>query len=397
MLFEVLVLKNKLEKRLLLRARDEKEALLRLEKLNLKVLKLNKTRKNTLFAPSLKQNELALIYEQMALLLEAGLGFLESINSLYEQSYSAKIKLFLGQIKENLSYGQNLSSCFENTDFKLAQSEIALIKMGENTGNLAFVFDKLADLKRKNLAIKKRFKKALSYPLLVFVSIIIAFLSLILFVLPEFRRIFEDFGVSLPLITRVLFGIYEFLSAYFTLIFMGLVLGILAFFMLYQKSAKFSLYIDFCLLKIPLLRLIIFYKEFSSFFLILSLLLRNKIDLIKALELSNLSLENKFLAQKCAKIALFCKQGIALDSAFKKLNLFESVILSMLHIGMKSANLANMCEKISNLYESKQESLSDRLLSLLEPLMTLFVALLVLMLALGIFLPMWQLSSLASF
>ena len=126
--------------------------------------------------------------------------------------------------------------------------------------------------------------------------------------------------------------------------------------------------------------------------MLFSILIKSGVTVSKALKLAQSSFDNIYLKQKCQKIAEFCEQGLSLDEAFKKIALFENIVLGMISVAMKSAKLDLMSEKISYYYESKSADLTQSLFSLLEPLMTLVVGILVLFLALGIFLPMWELN-----
>lgn len=110
------------------------------------------------------------------------------------------------------------------------------------------------------------------------------------------------------------------------------------------------------------------------------------------MHLAKSSFSNAFLAKQCEQIAEFLAQGLSLDEAFKKVGVFENLVVGMLSVAMKSAKLDMMSEKIAEYYETKGDDLTEALLRILEPLMTLFVAILVLFLALAIFLPMWELN-----
>ncbi|EDP2889583.1 type II secretion system F family protein, partial [Campylobacter jejuni] len=113
----------------------------------------------------------------------------------------------------------------------------------------------------------------------------------------------------------------------------------------------------------------------------------------KAFDLAIIGLENKFLIFQYKKLFSFIDSGLELSQAFKKIDIFDSLVFSMLSVAMKSGRLEVLSEEIAKYYQQKSENLMDRFLIFLEPMMTLFVALLVLFLALGIFLPMWELSS----
>lgn len=146
----------------------------------------------------------------MALLCEAGLSVQEGIGQLHTM-HSCKI---MKKVLENLILAQNLSQAFDNANFGLNRAELALIKMAENTGKIGEVFRQISKLREKSMENKRQLKRALRYPALVFSSIIGAFLFLMLFVVPNFKDLFENLGANLPFITRLMLGIYDFLNIY---------------------------------------------------------------------------------------------------------------------------------------------------------------------------------------
>lgn len=352
---------------------------------------------NSLIKKRLKATNLAFFYKEIALLLDAGVSLQQALAEIAENADDKAMQSLLNSLITALQSGASLSQAFENSAFSFAKSELALIKMGEKTGDLAMIFAKLCELKEKNLANAKALKKALSYPCFVLITLVVAFCALMLFVVPQFKGIFDEFDLALPLITRAMLGIYAFLSENLAtlLVFIGLCVALLL--ALYRNSHAFSYLIDSILLKIPLISRAIFYHQSAEFFLVFSLLLKSGVSTDEALNLAKSSFANKFLRQKCTKIAEFCEQGLMLEAAFKKAKMFESLVLGMLAVAMKSAKLALMSEKIAAFYESRADELTARFLALLEPLMTLLVAVLVLFLALGIFLPMWELNQSVKF
>lgn len=337
----------------------------------------------------LKSLNLTLLFKELSLLLEAGISLQLALNELYQNSENKDIKRLINRLIVALKSGQNLSSAFENSGFAFDKSELALIKMGENTGDLSFVFSRLSNWREKKLNNTKRLKKALSYPLFVFCTLVIAFCALMFFVVPQFQGIFDDFAIELPLITQIMLQIYEFLAHSYEI--MLILLGIFAL-LCFVLHKNFSFVVDKLILKLPLLGRLIFYHQSTQFFLVFSMLIKSGISVSKALILAKSSFANTFLAKKCEKINEFCEQGLGLDEAFKKVKIFDSLTVGMLAVAMKSAKLDVMSEKISQFYEAKSEDLMESFLRILEPLLTFFVAILVLFLALGIFLPMWELN-----
>ncbi|EAI4549221.1 TPA: type II secretion system F family protein [Campylobacter jejuni] len=337
----------------------------------------------------LKDENFILFFKELALLCEVGLSVQEAIKELYLM-HSCKI---MKKILDNLILAQNLNQAFENANFGLNRAELALIKTAEKTGKISEVFSQISKLREKSLESQKQLKKAFRYPTLVFLSIIGAFLFLMLFVVPNFKDLFENLGASLPFITHVMLEIYNFLDSYGIFCIFLFVVFIVMLILAYKNFHSFAFSCDFLFLKIPLISRLIIYNQNYYFFMVFSLLLKNGISISKAFDLAIIGLENKFLIFQYKKLFSFIDSGLELSQAFKKIDIFDSLVFSMLSVAMKSGRLEVLSEEIAKYYQQKSENLMDRFLIFLEPMMTLFVALLVLFLALGIFLPMWELSS----
>ncbi|EAJ5193905.1 type II secretion system F family protein [Campylobacter jejuni] len=337
----------------------------------------------------LKDENFILFFKELALLCEVGLSVQEAIRELYLM-HSCKI---MKKILDNLILAQNLNQAFENANFGLNRAELALIKTAEKTGKISEVLSQISKLREKSLESQKQLKKAFRYPTLVFLSIIGAFLFLMLFVVPNFKDLFENLGTSLPFITHVMLEIYNFLDDYGIFCIFLFVIFIVMLILAYKNFHSFAFSCDFLFLKIPLISRLIIYNQNYYFFMVFSLLLKNGISISKAFDLAIIGLENKFLIFQYKKLFSFIDSGLELSQAFKKIDIFDSLVFSMLSVAMKSGRLEVLSEEIAKYYQQKSENLMDRFLIFLEPMMTLFVALLVLFLALGIFLPMWELSS----
>lgn len=337
----------------------------------------------------LKDENFILFFKELALLCEVGLSVQEAIKELYLM-YSCKI---MKKILDNLILAQNLNQAFENANFGLNRAELALIKTAEKTGKISEVFSQISKLREKSLESQKQLKKAFRYPTLVFLSIIGAFLFLMLFVVPNFKDLFENLGASLPFITHVMLEIYNFLDSYGIFCIFLFVVFIVMLILAYKNFHSFAFSCDFLFLKIPLISRLIIYNQNYYFFMVFSLLLKNGISISKAFDLAIIGLENKFLIFQYKKLFSFIDSGLELSQAFKKIDIFDSLVFSMLSVAMKSGRLEVLSEEIAKYYQQKSENLMDRFLVFLEHMMTLFVAFLVLFLALGIFLPMWELSS----
>lgn len=323
------------------------------------------------------------------MLCEVGLSIQEALKEI-SKTYSYKNT---DKILDNILLGMSLNTAFENANLGLTKAELTLIKMAENTGKLSEVFLQIAKLREKSTENDKRLQKALRYPLLVFFSTLSSFIFLMLFVIPNFKDLFENLGANLPLITKIMLQIYDFLQHYavFALILFVFILFFIVMF--YRKLHFFAYLCDSLILKIPIIAPFIKYHQNYYFFMIFALLLQSGIPFSKSFYLAIDGIKNKKMIFLYQKLFSLIDSGLELSVSFKKIGIFDSLVISMLNIAMKSSKLEFLSEEISKYYEKKIENFMDKFLVLLEPLMTLFVAILVLFLALGVFLPMWELSS----
>lgn len=340
----------------------------------------------------LKSEDIILFFKEFSLLLGVGLSIKEALNQL-ENHCTKDLKIAIYGLQTQLNLGQNLSKSFESSNFNLNSSELTLIKISEKTGDLSKIFSQMALLREKLSLNQKRFKKATHYPILVFLALMVAFLFLMFFVVPQFKDLFENLGQALPLITRILLGGYEFLNHYFAFLILAFCCGFFLHILGVKKNQNYAFMIDYFLLKIPILSRFILYHQNYYFFMIFSLLLKSGVELSMAFDLASSSVSNGFLRFKFNQIATSLEQGLELSQAFTRAKIFDELVLSLLSTAMKSAKLDFLSEEIANFYAQKQENLLEKFLVLLEPLMTLCVGILVLFLALGLFLPLWELSS----
>lgn len=351
---------------------------------------------NIFFKKRLKDSILLIFYKELSILLDSNISLQNAIKEL-EKSAKSDLKIFLNNISKLLNSGQNLTSAFKNSSFYFNNTELTLLELAEHSGELAKIFAKLCELKEKKIENLKKLKKALSYPCFVFITLIFAFCAIILLILPQFKNLFNEFNIELPLITRMFLNFYDFLSEFYLVIIFAFVAFIFIFILLYKNRQDFAYIVDMIISKIPIVSSLIFYSQSSQFFFVLSVLSEANIVALKSVKLASANFQNKFIKQKIKEIQILMEQGLSLELAFDKVKIFDTLVISMLNTAMKSAKLGKICENISRYYEVKLDDKLSLILNLIEPLMTFVVAIGVLFLALGIFLPMWELNSINKF
>ncbi|AJC90309.1 transformation system, type II secretion system membrane protein CtsF [Campylobacter subantarcticus] len=332
----------------------------------------------------IKEEEFIFILKDLNMVLKAGLSLQEVILEFARSNHDAHIAKIFSVIYNKLKNGSSYNEAFRGI---LNSRECAILKICDGKEDLYKAFEIIINLKEKNLYSFKQFKKAITYPLFVFICIILAFFVLMILVLPEFKTLFLHLELDLPKITQILFVLGDFFKHFYVFIILSV-----GFFITLACSFRKSLFFHKILFHFPVFGKIIFYQDKFCFFLIFSYLLKAGVDIKRAFELACEGIENQFFKNKMFFIKISFESGLDLDQAFFNTRLFEPFVVRMLNLGLKSSKLDEGTYGLALFYEYKKENYIQRFLSVLEPLMTVFMAILILILALGVFLPMWQIN-----
>ncbi|WP_299804523.1 type II secretion system F family protein, partial [Sulfuricurvum sp. RIFOXYD2_FULL_44_160] len=177
----------------------------------------------------LKQDSLIAAIRQLAVMTNAGISIHDSLKEIAEATTDKTLQTVLGTIAEDINAGHSLSHSAHNFSYELGNLSLAMIELGEKTGNMAEALHKLADMLeeiRRNII---KFKKAMAYPRNVMIAMAIAFTVLISYVVPQFKTIFEQLGAELPLPTKILLFLEHLFNTYGLYVLAGIFIFIFAF------------------------------------------------------------------------------------------------------------------------------------------------------------------------
>ncbi|WP_300447319.1 type II secretion system F family protein [uncultured Helicobacter sp.] len=364
----------------------EIKALSGFEFLHLQILRLDN---------KITKQDIAALFMQISTMLSASLPILEVIEVCAKNTKKSPLKRTLLEIAYRLNLGQKLSLAFKEHRAIFGDMTWNMIALGEKSGELGEIFKMLSNHLIKEYKNKGKIKRALFYPTLVLLSIIGAFIGLVLFVLPEFLMMFEEFKVNLPIYTRILIHLKSFFT-HFGLLFCVLVCGGgLMLYRFYKHSQSFRHSLHAFVLHIPLIGEIIKLNMFYQYTFTLFLQLKSATPLDMALSLSNNALYNLALRAAFIRVLESIKNGKSLSLALTQENVIDDISLALIAAGEQSGKLPEMLEVCAKRFEEIAQEKIDFLISLIEPLLSLVMGILLLFLALGVFVPMWDMSSAA--
>jgi len=323
----------------------------------------------------------------------AGISIHDSLSEIALATDDQALKHVFTKLADDINSGHSLSNSMENFRFELGNLTIAMVQLGEKTGNLDEALYALANMLEEIRSNFIKFKKAMAYPRNVMIAMAIAFTILISFVVPKFKSIFEQLNTELPLPTQILLTLEHLFNNYGPYVLIALFLAFMAFKYLINNYKHIRFAWHQFLLKTYLIKNIIKFSTLSRFTLVFSELVRAGIPIAEALETSISMIDNLPLKQKLSSVRLTVEKGGTLNTGLLETKLFENMIIQMVRAGEDSGTLDAMMQKVAEYYKMRFDAIIDGLSDAIEPIMLVIIASMVILLALGIFLPIWGLGS----
>jgi general secretion pathway protein F len=341
----------------------------------------------------IKPDSLIAAIRQLAVMTNAGISIYDSLTNIADATSEEALKIVFTKLAEDINSGRSLSHAMEQFRFELGNLTIAMVQLGEKTGNLDESLYALADMLEEIRANFIKFKKAMAYPRNVMIALAIAFVVLISYVVPNFKTMFEKLGAELPLPTRILLELEHLFNNYGLYVLAGLFTAFTIFKFLINNYKNIRYKWHKVLLRTYLIKNLILYSTLSRFTLVFSELVRAGIPIAEALDTSIAMIDNLPLKLKFSSIKMDVEKGLSLNKGMEKTNLFENMIIQMVSAGEDSGTLDAMINKVAAYYKMKFDAIIDGLSEAIEPIMLFIIAGMVILFALGIFLPMWDMGN----
>lgn len=360
-------------------------------------VKIEEEREGGLLGPNflerfqrITSEDLIIFSRQLATLIGAGLPFTTSLDALIEQTENKRLKRVITQIRRDLEGGSSFSDALAKHPAVFDDLFVNMIRAGEAGGVLDEILDRLATLAEHDAETRARIKAATRYPKIVIAAITVAFFILVTFVIPKFAELYANFKAELPLPTRILIGINNFIHHYWYLSLVAVVLAIVGI-RQYVRTPIGRLQWDGLKLKLPVFGPIFLKTALSRFSRIFGTLTRSGLPILETLEIVSKTVGNVVIARVVDNIRDSARQGRGVVQPMRLSRVFPPTVIQMVAIGEETGKMEEMLMKVSNYYDMQVEYAIRNLSTTLEPLLLLIIGGMVLFLALAIFLPWWNL------
>jgi type IV pilus assembly protein PilC len=376
-------------------AKSEAVARADLRQMGIRVISIKKKPK-PLFGAKVQKitpGDIAIFSRQLATMLEAGVPLVQSFDIIGKGHENASMQHLLLSIKADIEGGSTLAEALKKNPIYFDELFCNLVEAGEHAGVLETLLDKIATYKEKTESLKKKIKKALTYPIAVLVVAFVVTAILLIFVVPVFEELFQGFGADLPAFTRMVIDLSEWMQAWWWVI-VAVVFGCVYTFGYFKKrSRKFNHALDRMLLKIPVVGLILNKSAVARFARTLSTMSAAGVPLVEALESVAGSCGNIIYSDAVLKMREEVSTGQRLQFAMQQTALFPHMVVQMVAIGEESGSIDTMLTKVADFFEEEVDNLVDNLSSLMEPIIMSVLGVLVGGLIVAMYLPIFKMGA----
>ncbi|MGP4844579.1 type II secretion system F family protein [Marinobacter sp. 1Y8] len=334
--------------------------------------------------------DVAMLTRQLATMMKAGVPLVQSFDIVADGLDHKGLQDLVIAIRNDVAAGTSFAGALRKHPRQFDDLYCNLVDSGERAGALEQMLDRIAHYLEKTEILKKKVKKAMTYPIAVVVVALIVTAILLVKVVPQFESLFQGFGADLPVFTQMVVHLSEWMQSYWFIVLIGIVGVIFLFKESIRRSKKFSDTVDRVVLKIPVMGEIIDKSAVAKFGRVLSTTFAAGVPLVDALDSVAGATGNAVYRDAVHQIKNEVSSGTQLQTAMRQTNVFPVMAVQLTAIGEESGNLDEMLSKVADHYEAVVDDMVDNLTALMEPMIMSVLGVLVGGLIIAMYLPIFQ-------
>lgn len=348
-----------------------------------------------LFGPRVRSEDMVMLTFQCSTLIGAGIPLLSCLRVLARQMKNSTLRRILDQAARDIEGGASLSDSLAKYPRVFPPVYINMIRAGEASGTLQEMFTRLGDMVEHEAEVRQQVRTALRYPVIVIMALLAACAIMLVFVLPRFVAIFEKFNILLPLPTRILIAVNGMVQEH-GLVLAGCVAALALAVRVWLATRQGRYAWHYVQISMPILGPLLLMAALSRFAYMLATLIKSGLPIIENLEVTSHAVGNDVLAAATDRIRQSVQEGKGLAEPMRKIQFFTPLVVQMVAVGESSGTLEEILFKVSRYYDMEVANGTKRLGTYVEPILTGVLGVMVLFFALAIFLPMWDMTKIAT-
>ncbi len=341
------------------------------------------------FGSGVKMREVVIFTRQFATMINSGLPLVQSLSILAEQTENKRFRKIISEVLHDIESGQTLADSMKKHPQVFTELYVNMVAAGEAGGILDVILLRLATFLEKNDALVRKIKGAMTYPAVMLFVVVAATTILLWKVVPVFANIFLDAGLALPMPTRVVLAVSDFLQSYILFMIMAAVAGV---FLLrrYYKTESGQLVIDRSMLKMPVLGTLLRKSAVSRFTRTLGTLVSSGVSILEGLQITARTSGNRVIHDAVMASRASIAGGATISEPLKSSGVFPPMVVQMINVGEQTGGLDEMLSKIADFYDDEVDAAVSALTSVLEPIMIVVMGVVIGGMVVAMYMPMFD-------
>lgn len=341
------------------------------------------------FERRLKTAELVLFTQQLKTLYTAGIALPEIFSILHDQVKNKEFRQVVGDMHRRILEGESLEQAFGAHKKVFSSLYCAMIVAGQQSGSLPEVLTRLVAILQHEERTKQKIESATRYPKMVVAAMVLAFLVLLNFVIPQFETVYASAKVELPIPTKIAIELNHLFMDYWWMILLAVSVCVFAWHR-YQKTERGRLWRDTISLKLPIVGTVVRKAAIARFASIFRILQRSGISVLNSMDIVRDTVDNAFFQTRFNRIKEHLKSGGGIGDAMGKVEGFTPLAISLVTVGENAGNLEEMLDQLASHYDNEVSLAVEEMTEWIGPILIICLGVVVLFFALAIFLPMWD-------
>ncbi|MBE5925815.1 MAG: type II secretion system F family protein [Lachnospiraceae bacterium] len=341
-----------------------------------------------------KVRDLSVFCRQFVSIVRSGVAIVDALEMLAMQTENPNLQGAIQDVMTSVQKGDTLANSMRLRKDVFPNLLITMVEAGEASGSLEIAFDRMGTQFEKDAKLKGMMKKALMYPIAIMVVVIVVVIAMMMFVIPTFADMYADMGQELPLITRMVVGLSNFLIDNWLLCIVG-VFAIAAGYKVFARTTFGSYLIADISRKVPVFGVLTVKSASASFARTLSTLVAAGVSMMDALEITAKTMTNLRFRDAVIEAKEKVAQGRPLSEPLKASGIFPPMIVHMIGIGEETGNMEHMLDTAASYYEEEVENTTAQVATLLEPMIVVVMAVIVGVVIMAVLIPMFGMYEIA--
>lgn len=345
--------------------------------------------------PKVKTKDVVIFSRQFSTMINSGLPILQGLTIVAEQAENKDFRTLMAKVRDDISNGVPLSEALSRHPKVFSTLYVNMVKAGEQGGILDIIFERLSEYMEKAEGVTRKVKSAMMYPIVVMSVAVLVVIFLMIKVVPTFAEVFHSFGAELPLPTRIVLGLSNFLlspKAGF-LVFFGIAFYVL--FTIYRRTKQGAYNFDAVLLKLPVFGVLVQKASVAKFARTFGTLIKSGVPIMDALETVAKTSGNLVVEKALIDARDSVRSGKTLTQPLKDSKIFPPMVTQMINVGEETGALDAMLSKVADFYEEEVDTAVEGMTSIIEPILIVFLGVTLGFIVVAMFMPMFELGNLA--